>query len=213
MSTATTLQNMRISNNLSQSQLSKLSGVNLRTLQDFEQGRKPLKNAKGEMLYRLSLVLNCSIADLLSDTVIDIEPYSSNNASHIKTYCEKITSIPLYDKYYTFPVIVPHSKINMERVYPTKQSLIYKLNKALSTDEHIASIMLFGSSITMRCRMNSDTDLAIRLNDKFVDNDTKNNVSETIQEICDWKADIIWFDRINKTDKIYHDICKGVQIV
>lgn len=213
MSTATTLQNMRISNNLSQSQLSKLSGVNLRTLQDFEQGRKPLKNAKGEMLYRLSLVLNCSIADLLSDTVIDIEPYSSKNASHIKTYCEKITSIPLYDKYYTFPVIVPHSKINMERVYPTKQSLIYKLNKALSTDEHIASIMLFGSSITMRCRMNSDTDLAIRLNDKFVDNDTKNNVSETIQEICDWKADIIWFDRINKTDKIYHDICKGVQIV
>jgi len=213
MSTATTLQNMRISNNLSQSQLSKLSGVNLRTLQDFEQGRKPLKNAKGEMLYRLSLVLNCSIADLLSDTVIDIEPYSSNNASHIKTYCEKITSIPLYDKYYTFPVIVPHSKINMERVYPTKQSLIYKLNKALSTDEHIASIMLFGSSITMRCRMNSDTDLAIRLNDKFMDNDTKNNVSETIQEICDWKADIIWFDRINKTDKIYHDICKGVQIV
>lgn len=213
MSTSTALQNMRISNNLSQSQLSKLSGVNLRTLQDFEQGRKPLKNAKGEMLYRLSLVLNCSIADLLSDTVIDIEPYSSNNASHIKTYCEKITSTPLYDKYYTFPVIVPHSKINMERVYPTKQSLIYKLNKALSTDEHIASIMLFGSSITMRCRMNSDTDLAIRLNDKFVDNDTKNNVSETIQEICDWKADIIWFDRINKTDKIYHDICKGVQIV
>lgn len=213
MSTATTLQNMRISNNLSQSQLSKLSGVNLRTLQDFEQGRKPLKNAKGEMLYRLSLVLNCSIADLLSDTVIDIEPYSSNNASHIKTYCEKITSIPLYDKYYTFPVIVPHSKINMERVYPTKQSLIYKLNKALSTDEHIASIMLFGSSITMQCRINSDTDLAVRLNDKFVDNDTKNNVSETIQEICNWNADIIWFDRIDKTDKIYHDICKGVQIV
>jgi len=65
----TKLQQLRISNHMSQSELSKLSGVNYRTLQDFDQGRKSLANAKGEMLYRLSYALNCSIDDLLSDYV------------------------------------------------------------------------------------------------------------------------------------------------
>ena len=194
--TKTRIQKLRISKNLSQSQLARLSGVNLRTLQDFEQGRKPLTNAKGEMLLRLSVALDSSIEELLSDELLEID-----------------ISKALYDEYYSFPVVVPNTAINMQRIYPTKQSLIYTLHEALSLDHRISSIMLFGSSVTMRCTQNSDTDLAIRLKKTCIDNETKNNISEVVQEICNWNADILWYDRIDKTDRIYHDICKGVQIV
>lgn len=213
MKKVTALQNIRTTNCLSQSQLSKLSGVNLRTLQDFEQGRKPLKNAKGEMLYRLSIALNCSINDLLADSIIDIEVNNVASTNHLEEYYKSIVSNALYDKYYSFPVIVPDSKVNMKRVYPTKQEVIYQLHCKLSRDERITSIVLFGSSITMQCHQKSDIDLAIRLDESCTNTDTKNSVSEIVQEICDWNADVIWYDRIDKSDRIYHDICKGVQIV
>lgn len=213
MSIQTTLQKIRISKNLSQSQLAKQSGVNLRTLQDFEQGRKPLKNAKGEMLYRLSISLGCSINDLLSDSILDIEFNQKNNRNHLEHYYNHFSENALYDKYYSFPIIVPNSKIDMQRIYPLKQALVSNLHNQLYCDQRITSIMLFGSSITMQCHKDSDIDLAVRLTEKDVNNDTKNSVSEQIQELCNWNADIVWFDRLNKSDRIYHDICKGVQIV
>lgn len=211
----TTVQKKRISKHLSQSELARLSGVNLRTLQDFEQGRKPLKNAKGEMLYRLSLALSCSIEELLGDStlVLDINKSTDHSYDHITSYYNQLVSKTLYDKYYTFPVVVPECKVDMRRIYPTKQALIYTLHNKLSDDKRIASIMLFGSSITMQCNKDSDTDLAIRLDEHFINNDVKNNVSETVQEIFDWNADIIWYDRLEKNERIYHDICKGVQVV
>lgn len=211
--TKTRIQKLRISKNLSQSQLARLSGVNLRTLQDFEQGRKPLTNAKGEMLLRLSVALDSSIEELLSDELLVIDISNNNSTKHLEKYYTLLTSKALYDEYYSFPVVVPNTAINMQRIYPTKQSLIYTLHEALSPDHRISSIMLFGSSVTMRCTQNSDTDLAIRLKKTCIDNETKNNISEVVQEICNWNADILWYDRIDKTDRIYHDICKGVQIV
>lgn len=206
------LHNIRISKNMSQSQLSRLSGVNLRTLQDFEQGRKPLTNAKAEMIYRLSLALDCSIGELLSDSYIDVEIVANKNMKHLQKYYD-FASVPLYDKYYSFPIIVPNSKIDMSRVYPTKQFLVNELHKALYPDQRITSVMLFGSSVTMQCNSDSDIDLAVRLSEYSPLNNTKNDISEIIQEVCNWNADIIWYDRIDKNDRIYHDICKGVQIV
>lgn len=214
----TVLKRIRTSKNLSQSQLSAISGVNFRTLQDFEQGRKPLINAKGEMLYRLSTALDCTINDLLVDSISEIElditiDNSEKNLSHLDKYHQYLSAKSLYGKYYTFPVIVPESKVNMKRVYPTKQELVYRLHNELYPDPRIISVMLFGSSITMQCNSHSDTDLSVRLDNNCINNETKNEISEKIQDICDWKADIIWYDRINTDDKIYHNICKGVQIV
>ncbi|MCF0129630.1 MAG: helix-turn-helix transcriptional regulator [Pseudobutyrivibrio sp.] len=54
---------------LSQSQFAEISGVNYRTLQDYEQGRKPLGSIKGEVLYRLSRALGCTMEDIISDSV------------------------------------------------------------------------------------------------------------------------------------------------
>lgn len=59
----------------SQSQFAEMSGVNFRTLQDYEQGRKPIPSIKGEVLYRISTSLGCTMEDLL------LERYSCGSRS------------------------------------------------------------------------------------------------------------------------------------
>ena len=214
----TKLQELRLKNNLSQSDLSKISGVNFRTLQDFDQGRKSLANAKGEMIYRLSNALACSIDDLLSDC-IEFSPspeiLKNQQLSRLKAYVDKtkIKNAHYYSEYYSFPVLEERPGVKMEYIYPTKQKLIANIHDVLQERDEIVAVMLFGSSISMRCTFESDTDLAIRLHSEKNTTDVRNDISEIVQEICDWKADIIWFDRITPSDHIYHDICKGVQIV
>lgn len=60
------LQRWRKFRQLSQSQLSELSGVNVRTLQDYEQGRKDINKVAGITLYNLAKALECNIEDLLN---------------------------------------------------------------------------------------------------------------------------------------------------
>ena len=108
----TKLQELRLSRNLSQSELAKLSGVNVRTLQDFDQGRKSLANAKGEMIYRLSHALCCSFDELVSDyisidTYPDSESIKAQQTLRFKQYVSTmINVIPGYNtKQYPSPEI------------------------------------------------------------------------------------------------------------
>lgn len=50
---------------LSQSQLADMSGINIKTIQAYEQRRKDIKSAKFDTLQRLSSVLGCEIVELL----------------------------------------------------------------------------------------------------------------------------------------------------
>ena len=50
---------------LTQKELSERSGVNIRTIQDYEQGRKLINKAQGFSLYRLANALNVTIEELL----------------------------------------------------------------------------------------------------------------------------------------------------
>lgn len=59
------LKDFRIAAGLSQSELAARSGVSLRTLQEYEQGRKPINMAAGIKLYNLAKALGCRIEDLL----------------------------------------------------------------------------------------------------------------------------------------------------
>lgn len=52
---------------LSQKELSDISGVSKRIIQDYEQGQRNINGASGERLYRLALVLGCRIEDLLEN--------------------------------------------------------------------------------------------------------------------------------------------------
>lgn len=59
------LKEIRESKNMTQSKLSEISGVNLRTLQDYEQGKKDINGVRGITLYKLAQALECMIEDLL----------------------------------------------------------------------------------------------------------------------------------------------------
>lgn len=61
------LKTIRESRGLSQSELATQSGVNLRSIQMYEQKVNDIDKAQGQTLYKLSRVLGCSVEDLLEN--------------------------------------------------------------------------------------------------------------------------------------------------
>lgn len=61
----TNLSFLREKRGLTQSNLSALAGVNIRTLQGYEQGLKDINKAQGITLYKLAQALGCKVEDLL----------------------------------------------------------------------------------------------------------------------------------------------------
>jgi len=59
------LQELRKNKGLSQSQLSKLSGVPLRTIQQWECGQRDIDGAALERLCDLAIALDCKIYDII----------------------------------------------------------------------------------------------------------------------------------------------------
>lgn len=61
----TNLKRIREAAGLSQSQLAKQSGVNLRNIQMYEQRQNDISKAQSDILYRLAKTLGCSMEDLM----------------------------------------------------------------------------------------------------------------------------------------------------
>ena len=61
----TNLKRIRLATGLTQATLSESSGVSLRTLQDYEQGRKPINQTAAITVYRLAQALGATVEDLL----------------------------------------------------------------------------------------------------------------------------------------------------
>jgi transcriptional regulator with XRE-family HTH domain len=65
MEKITNLKRLRLDKKISQSKLAELSGVNVRLIQDYEQGHKQINNAMAISVYRLAEALDCTVGDLL----------------------------------------------------------------------------------------------------------------------------------------------------
>ncbi len=61
------LQEERKRAKLSQSQLSKMSGVDLSTLKKYERGARSIDNAKLKILLALAIALDCRLEDIVDD--------------------------------------------------------------------------------------------------------------------------------------------------
>ena len=59
------LKEIRKERGLSQSQLSKLSGISARTLQNYEQGARDINKAEALIVYKLCKALDCSFENIL----------------------------------------------------------------------------------------------------------------------------------------------------
>ncbi len=68
------LKNIRELRGLTQGQVSTEAHVNLRTLKDYESGKRNINKAACETVYRLSLILGCNMEELLEvNRLFDIE--------------------------------------------------------------------------------------------------------------------------------------------
>lgn len=59
------LKHYRQKAGLSQSELAYMADVSVRTLQDYEQGRKPLEGARAITVLTLARILGCTVEDLI----------------------------------------------------------------------------------------------------------------------------------------------------
>lgn len=61
------LKEMRQAAGLSQSQLAEKAGINVRTLQHYEQGSKIFDHARMDTILRVCLALNCKFEDIIEN--------------------------------------------------------------------------------------------------------------------------------------------------
>ena len=61
------LKEMRQAKSLSQSQFAEKTGINLRTVQHYEQGSKNFDHARIDTILKTCIVLNCKLEDILEN--------------------------------------------------------------------------------------------------------------------------------------------------
>lgn len=61
------LQDLRKAKGISQSQLSKITNIKVRSIQMYEQLESPIESAGLDKLIPLALALNCKISDILEN--------------------------------------------------------------------------------------------------------------------------------------------------
>lgn len=61
------LKEMRQSRGLSQSQLAEKTGINVRTLQHYEQGSKNFDHARIDTILRVCIALGCKLEDIIEN--------------------------------------------------------------------------------------------------------------------------------------------------
>lgn len=62
----TKLKQLRTKKNLSQKDLAEKAGINVRTLQQYEQGTRDLNKAEALTVLKLAFVLNCNPYELIN---------------------------------------------------------------------------------------------------------------------------------------------------
>ena len=63
----TKLKSKRVEAGMSQTQLAKMAGLNVRTLQHYEQASKPFDHARIDTIMKVCIALSCKIEDILED--------------------------------------------------------------------------------------------------------------------------------------------------
>lgn len=67
------LKRMRMAANLSQSEMAERSGIKLRTIQEYEQGKKNIDGAKLATLSALAQALDCRIRDIMENPPTNVD--------------------------------------------------------------------------------------------------------------------------------------------
>ena len=147
------LQSIREQQGLTRRELAERSGVNFRSIQDYEQGHKRLSSAGGDTLLRLATALGCPVEALLWEAAEeDSSELLPQNDVSVETilvqsfYCEKYQTygrwlvgdgrICIYFVYKGTPYRIPFRAIITEKLLVwVKQAAVLMMEAALDEME------------------------------------------------------------------------------
>lgn len=187
------LKQYLIEHNISIYRLADISGVPYTTLNELVNGKKNIYDCRIKTILKIADALNISIETLLN--IFDNKEIVLSNSWEDNKQNK-----------YQFPIIIKNDNYECSRIHPLMQKKINDVYKVVSKEETIEKVIVFGSSINIRCNNKSDIDLAIQLKDKFFTLKDKNKISEKIQEAVDYNADIIWLNTIDLNSQLSKDI-------
>lgn len=118
------LQRIRETRGFSRREVAAQSGVNLRTLQDYEQGHKSISSAKSETLYRLSVTLGCSMEQLLLEVSCEGENESKEKQQE-----------RLWNYYCSFQNMIKKDMLSSLQIYSSKYNVHGKLEMVMNKQQ------------------------------------------------------------------------------
>lgn len=187
-------------NNISIYKLSEISNIPYTTLNELVNGKKNINDCKIKTIEGLAHSINLSIEALMN--------LFKNNDIILSNSWEECK-----DKVYYFPIIVNNENYDASRIHPLKQKKINEIYNITKNSNIIDKIIIFGSSVNIRCNKNSDIDIAVKIKDQYFTKENQNMISEKIGEITEYYFDMVWLNTIDKQSQLYYNIeNKGVII-
>ena len=185
---------------LSVYKLAELSNVPYTTLNELINGKKRIDDCKIKTIENIAKALNISIESLLQ---------LLNNKNKVLSNSWQENK----DKVFYFPIVVENLNYQANRIHPLMQRVVNDIYEYVKTNNSIEKVIIFGSAINIRCNNKSDIDVALKIRNECFNIEYKNKISEIIQEISNFNADIIWLNTIDKNSRLYENISKkGVVI-
>ncbi len=98
-----------------------------------------------------------------------------------------------------FPVTIHTDCKNICRIYPLKQRQVSDIYQAAKAFPEIKRILIFGSSVTPRCRIDSDLDICI--DETSGDGKKIFDMQKAMGDISGWNCDIVMFGNLGEKMK------------
>ena len=184
--------------------ISKESRIPYTTLNELVNGKKDPRDCSMRTMDRLARYLGLAMEDLCMENVKE----SRKKSARVATTWEDARL-----KRYAFPIVQPCDGFDIRRVHPLAQKAAVNIYRTAVADERIRAAILFGSAVNIRCNTESDLDIMVDLQPGWQTTEVRNDVSERIQQSCNWNADILWRDRIPEDSMLLKNIERGVRLV
>lgn len=115
-------------------------------------------------------------------------------------------------KKYRFPVIYATELFDVSRIHPLKQKVSVAVAKFVQECAAIEESFVFGGATTIRCHSGSDIDVAIKIKPERDSSELRDMISEAVQQLTEWNADVIWLNDEPVNSQLYRNVMEGVRI-
>lgn len=112
--------------------------------------------------------------------------------------------------YYFKPIVDCPYDFDMRRIHPLKQRVVLSMLKELEALPWVTELWIFGSTLTPLCTGQSDTDIAIRYDEKMYTKSNSLRVYGNLMSLDPAGVDMLYLNTLKESEEIYKSIRKGV---